>query len=72
MSAYLRRFASSLDSALGMSRAQLEEERGEDMAPPQRARRAGGVQHVFSVTLVRGTPFYGYHADEQAWIKILL
>lgn len=29
-------------------------------------------QVVFSVQLVRTRPFYGYHADERLFIKILL
>ena len=29
-------------------------------------------QVVFSVQLVRARPFYGFHADERLFIKILL
>ena len=33
---------------------------------------AARKQVVFSVQLVRARPFYGFHADERLFIKILL
>ncbi|KAK9830528.1 hypothetical protein WJX72_012277 [[Myrmecia] bisecta] len=54
--AYLRRMAQSIEAAM----------RG--AAAPGAPRR----QHVYSVQLVRGRAFYGYHADEQLFIKIIL
>lgn len=29
-------------------------------------------QHVFGMLLVRGTPFYGYHAHERIWVKVMM
>lgn len=55
--AYLRRLAASIEaSSVGTT---------EQGAPIRK-------QRVFSVQLVRARKFYGYHADEQVFVKFML
>lgn len=55
--AYLRRLAAGIEaSSVGMT---------EQGAPVRK-------QRVYAVQLVRARKFYGYHADEQFFIKFLL
>ncbi|XP_076872790.1 DNA polymerase zeta catalytic subunit [Brachyhypopomus gauderio] len=53
---YLRQVAFSLDRAINVS-----------LGKP-----SVNTQHVFKITLVSGMPFYGYHAQEKAFMKIYL
>ncbi|NWH77848.1 REV3L polymerase, partial [Piaya cayana] len=53
---YLRQVAFSIDRALNVA-----------LGNP-----SSTVQHVFKVSLVSGTPFYGYHEKERQFMKIYL
>ncbi|XP_062857832.1 DNA polymerase zeta catalytic subunit isoform X2 [Trichomycterus rosablanca] len=53
---YLRQVAFSIDRAINVS-----------MGNP-----SSNAQHIFKVTLVSGMPFYGFHAQEKAFMKIYL
>ena len=53
---FLRRLGLGLDTALN---------RASQVPGPSR-------QHVFGMLLVCGTPFYGYHAHEKVWVKIMM
>ncbi|ELU09366.1 hypothetical protein CAPTEDRAFT_106116 [Capitella teleta] len=53
---YLQQFAASLDKALNIA-----------------LNRANSpAQHVYKIAVVAGIPMYGYHAEEQAFLKIFL
>jgi hypothetical protein len=72
----LNRLAFALETALNTASSYQQQQQrqqppGAAGAPPQQphhqpaspsSNAPGGRQRVFSVTLVRGTPFYGYHA----------
>ncbi|XP_078617508.1 DNA polymerase zeta catalytic subunit-like [Branchiostoma floridae x Branchiostoma japonicum] len=51
---HLRQFASSIDRALNVALG----------------RASSTTQHVFKISLVSGTPYYGYHEKEQQFMKI--
>uniref|UniRef100_H3ANK3 DNA polymerase delta/zeta catalytic subunit N-terminal domain-containing protein n=1 Tax=Latimeria chalumnae TaxID=7897 RepID=H3ANK3_LATCH len=53
---HLRQLAFSIDRALNVA-----------LGNP-----SSSIQHVFKVSLVSGTPFYGYHEKEQQFMKIYL
>ena len=61
----------ALESVLSMSTSQALAGGAPEAAPrssPARARR----QHVFDVALVAGRPYYGYHAEERAFVRLSL
>lgn len=64
---FLRRLGLALDTALNMP--------GGGGGRQQQGGSGGGShgrQRVFGMLLVRGTPFYTYHAHERVWVKIMM
>ncbi|KAK3773321.1 hypothetical protein RRG08_023207 [Elysia crispata] len=53
---YLRQFAASLDKALNVANRSA----------------SGNQQHVYKISIVSGIPMYGYHPDEEQFLKIYL
>ncbi|RUS90759.1 hypothetical protein EGW08_001470, partial [Elysia chlorotica] len=53
---YLRQFAASLDKALNVANRSA----------------SANQQHVFKISIVSGIPMYGYHPDEEQFLKIYL
>eukprot|EP00798_Chlamydomonas_sp_ICE-L_P022555 gene22555-29680_t len=64
-SAFMRKLSRGIDTALQMSNLQTSTETFKEPAPGRR-------QAVHTLQLVRGRHFYGYHAGEQLFIKIVM
>ena len=87
MASFLRRLALALNTALDMASAATVTATakpgqgagagagggGAGGGGPGAERHAASTrQRVYGVTLVKGTPFYGFHAGERLWAKILM